>query len=169
MRLQLRPFYKCNRNCNHTVAPTFQSQLQLQLLQPCNCYNCKHTRSSSANASTNISNNMMAKTNAMQVQHETMACAAYDANASANMSTNADATSMQCNSKHQCKRRCNIDTSARVGMQAPNINTVYAQACGCKQAAEQTRCPHIWLHATTQAIQISLHVCNLYIRVHTRS
>ena len=114
LRLQLRPVCKCNRNCNRTVAPTFQPQLQLQRLQSCNHHHCKHDHNSSANAIANISN-IAVNANAMPVRHETVACTAGNANANANMSSDADAMSMQRNSKHQCKRKCNIHTRARAG------------------------------------------------------
>ena len=32
---------KCNRSCTHSVAPALQPQLQLQLLQDCDCHHCK--------------------------------------------------------------------------------------------------------------------------------
>ena len=120
---------KCNRSCTHRVAPTLQPQLQLQLLQDCDRHHCKHDRNSSANAIADISNNVV-NANAMPVQHETMACTADNANANANMSSDADAMSMQRNSKHQCKRRCNIHPSARAG--------AYARACKRQTSTKYT-------------------------------
>ena len=120
---------KCNRSCTHRVAPTLQPQLQLQLLPDCDRHHCKHDHNSSANAIANISNNVI-NANAMPVWHETMACTADNANANANMSSDADAMLMQCNGKHQCKRRCNIHPSARAG--------AYARVCMCQTSTKYT-------------------------------
>ena len=79
-QLQLRhrshcPGHNCNYGCKHCIyncdssagataaaaallRRSLQPQLQLWLLQPCNHYICKHNLNSSANASTNIGNDM---------------------------------------------------------------------------------------------------------------
>ena len=143
--------YRCKHciyNCDYSASATAAAaallrrslHLQLRLLQPCNHYDCKHNRNSRANASTNVSNNLRANANAMQGRQEIMACAADDANASANTSSNADAASMQRNSKHQCKRRCNIHASARSG--------AYTQAC-----KRQTSTKYMPRHAAASKLQ----------------
>ena len=121
---------------------------------------------------------VMANASAMPVLHETMACAADNASASANMNTNADAKSMQRNSRHQCKRRCSINTSARAG--------AYAQACKCQTLTKYTP-RHVAMSKlqskpaapTFGYMRLSkqfrplympatcIHACNLYICVHT--
>ena len=122
---------KRNRSCTHSVAPTLQLQLQPRLLQPCNHYHCEHNRNSSATHKCQHQQYVMVNAAAMPVRHETMACAADNASASANMNSDADAMSMQLGSKHQCKRKCNIHTSAGAMPTPVQVQHRYKREGGC--------------------------------------